>query len=302
MPVSPPVYEHPPLPRRISMRTIGWIRTNLVPVSVMKRRMNSSSSPLIQEFMQNPGGWRAMEIIYENARPKSLWDWYVLRGLPLSIEARNRRRYFVHTLSRWMQEKAAARPLRMLILGSGPALDVLEAMQSQNGPFDVDAVDLDEGAVIRGREEASRLELSDQITFHHGDVRSALGELAGKSYEIISLIGLAEYLSDEELTDVLQELSEHAASGCRIITHAYEDTFHSESTLSRMFGIRIHSRTAVHISRMLNDTGFSVQEIEATPLGIYPMILASPMIEPASIPVPESLPVERATTNRVSPR
>ncbi len=302
MTVSPPVYERPPLPRRISMRTIGWIRTNLVPVSMMKRRMSSSTSPLIQEFRQNPGGWRAMEIIYENARPKSLWDWYVLRGLPLSIEARNRRRFFVYTLSTWMKTIPESSPRRMLILGSGPALDVLEAMQTQPGPFDVDAVDLDDGAIVRGREEATRLKLSEQIAYHHGDVRSALRNLGDKTYNLISLIGLAEYLSDEELTDLLQELSEHAAPGCKVITHAYEDTFHSESTLSRMFGIKIHPRTAVHMSRLLNDTGFSVQEIEATPLGIYPMILATPAVQPATKTAPEVVPAERGTTSHVSQR
>jgi len=37
----------------------------------------------------------------------------------------------------------------MLILGSGAALDVLEAMQTQDESFDVDAMDMRVGAIHR---------------------------------------------------------------------------------------------------------------------------------------------------------
>ncbi len=257
------------------MRIFALIRTKLIPTSVLKRRMKTSKSPLMREFYRNPGGWQAMEIIYENAKPKNLSDWYALKRLPLSMEARNRRKYVLNELICWMNENCGRENLRILALGSGPALEIQEAIQKTSANVVVDAIDLDASAIEHGQQIAQKQGLDHQVNYHCGEVCNMITKWNDRQYDLFSLIGIIEYLPDEVLLDLLRQLKTMMSPNAELFTHGYQNRFRSQESLGKLFNIQLIERTSEQVAELLNQAGFRVVKSEVTPLGMYPMIVST---------------------------
>ncbi|WP_237229224.1 SAM-dependent methyltransferase [Rubinisphaera sp. JC750] len=268
--------ESPPWPRRLFMKCFGWLRSKL-PARFLLARMRKADSPLIQEFLRAPGGWRAMEIIYERKQPRNLVDWYALNGLPLSIEARNRRRLIKAAYENAVAQTPADRPLRILSLGSGPAVEIIEVVSACSQAVTVDAVDLDVEAISHGRDRVERAGLEGQVQFHELDVRDCLTQFSGEQFDLVSIVGLAEYLEDEELTELLNGLTDliEPQAG-QLVIHGYQDTCSSAVTMRRVFNLHMRQRSGRQLSRLLSQSGFDVADLQNTPLGVYPLLTARP--------------------------
>ncbi|WP_165441772.1 SAM-dependent methyltransferase [Rubinisphaera italica] len=267
------------------MRIFAFVRTKLIPTSVLKRRMKTSKSPLMREFFRNPGGWQSMELIYENAKPANLSDWYALKRLPLSMEARNRRKYVLHEFVSWMQENREREKLRILALGSGPALEIQEAILATSSNVIVDAVDRDASAIERGQQVAQERGLNQQISYCCGDVCEMMIQWSEKRYDLISLIGIIEYLPDEVLLSLLKQLKNMMSPNAELFTHGYQNRFGAQESLGKLFNIQLIERTSDQVTVLLNQAGLRVVKSEVTPLGAYPMIVSTQSREPAKEPI-----------------
>ena len=105
------------------------LKNRLLPAEWLRRGLRASKSPLIAESFARPGGWRSMELVYANAEPVDWLDRQALRLNPVSIAARNRRRYVIFKLRTLIDEFAARGPVTIVGIGSGPGTHVQQALR-----------------------------------------------------------------------------------------------------------------------------------------------------------------------------
>lgn len=263
--------------RHLLNRLINPLRNHVLPAPFLRWVTRRSRSPLVQESNLRPGGWRSMEIIYENAEPLDYVDRLAVRYNPLSIEARNRRRLVSGKLTDLICEHASQGPVTLLGVGAGPGRHVQEAIvNSRIDPQAISAflVDLDDDAFEYGRQLARRNGIEACLHFLCGDARRIRDVLPSVSPQIVKLIGLIEYLSDAEVRVLLRALHQIMPAGGTLLTHGLVDTCHTGPFLARTFNLRLKQRTAADIHRLLEDCGFAPRECVETPLKVYPIVVA----------------------------
>lgn len=283
--------RHPALQTRTDSATleipsarqrIGYFLTNpwrnfLIPARWLRRLVAHSRSPLIAESRVNPGGWRSMEIIYRNAAPVDWFDRQALRDNPISMAARNRRQLVTGIISRLIVDYGSSQNVIIVGVGAGPGRHVQTAIvESGLDPERVSAylIDLDDEAFDYGRRLAARLGISRQVHFQRGDARTIDTLLPDVAPHIVKLVGLAEYLSDKELLELLRTFRGVMAAGGCLVTHGLVDRHHTGRFLSRVFNLKHHQRTAAQMTALLASAGFRIADCVTEPAGVYPIITA----------------------------
>ena len=268
-------FEQVTFARKLLYHGTTPLRNYLVPASALKKLLSRSKSPLIQEFFANPGGWRAMEVIYDNQPPLDFFDRMALIQ-PVAVDARNRRRFVIQQLLSWFEEAKQDSSICLLGIGTGPALELLEAAsQRPRQHIEIYAVDLDDSAFDYGLERARAQGLEDSICYIKGDARQLNLHLQQKQPQIVTLIGLIEYLSDSEVIDLLQAVAAVTEPGSHLLTHGFQDPYRTQPFFQRVFGMQIIQRTGQEVVDLLERAGFQNATIEMTPLEIYPMVSAT---------------------------
>jgi hypothetical protein len=261
---------------------IGYLLTNpwrnfLIPAGWLKRLVAHSRSPLIAESRVNPGGWRSMEIIYRNAAPVDWFDRQALRENPISMAARNRRRLVTGIIARLIVEYASGQKVIVVGVGAGPGRHVQAAIvESGIDPERVSAylIDRDDEAFDYGRRLAARLGIARQVHFQRGDARAIDSLLPNVAPHIVKLVGLAEYLSDEELLELLRTFRSAMAESGSLVTHGLVDRHRTGRFLERVFSLKHNQRTAAQMTTLLTRAGFRIADCILEPAGVYPIITA----------------------------
>jgi len=255
----------------------GFCNT-FVPAKLLRRIVSRSQSPLIAESFRRPGSWQSMRIVYENANPVDYLDRMALRNNPISIETRNRRKLVVPKLAQMLRECRQDGLVNVLGVGAGPGVLIQEAiLQSGLGPGEVQAYlfDLDPEAGTQGRELASRNGLADRVAFFAADAREIAAKLPDVHPHVVKVVGLLEYLTDDEVVALLSTLRDVMSDGGRLLTHGFDDRFQAGRSLRRMFGLTHNYRTGQHIDELLKRAGFNQISRDETPLGVYPIRIAT---------------------------
>ncbi|NOZ21529.1 MAG: methyltransferase domain-containing protein [Planctomycetes bacterium] len=246
---------------------------------VLKKIMLWSGSPLARESMERPGGWRAMEIVYENAEPKNSIDAMACRYNPFPMALRNRKRYVTKRIAELINEyKEHTDKICVVGVGAGPGTNIQEGIVLSG--IDKDAVtaylvDVDSGAFEYGKEAAKKRGLDRQVHYVEGDAREIKKHLPiNIQPHIVKMIGIVEYLSDEQVRELFTAMCEALAPGGAIITHGLVDYHNSLRFLRRVLNWHIHTRTGEDTMRLLKEAGFGEMDSFTTPMNIYTIITA----------------------------
>lgn len=279
--------EHPrPLDDRLESPSIGqriaYLLANpwknfLLPAAWLRRTVARSPSPLIAESRRRPGGWRSMEIIYRNAEPIDWFDRQALRDNPISMAARNRCRIVTRLLASMIASDAASGPVSLVGIGAGPGRHMQHAIvESGVDPDRIRAwlIDLDTDAFAWGRSLAEQLGISRSVCFVEGDARRIREVLPDVAPRIVKVIGLAEYLSDVELVELLTFVREAMAPHGKLLTHGLVDPHGTSRFLARVFTLRHRHRNAREMAALLQSAGFRPVECITEPVGVYPILTA----------------------------
>lgn len=252
-------------------------RNYLLPASWLRVIASRSRSPLIAETFLRPGGWRSMELIYDNAAPQDWSDAQAIRSNPVSVATRNRHRYVVQHLAELIRHVAMKEPVSILGVGAGPGRNIQDAIVASGvNPRRVNAylIDLADDAFPFGCDRAAKLGIASCVHYLRGDARRIREVLPDVSPQILKLIGLIEYLSDHELRELLHSLYEIMPPGARLVTHGLIDSHGAGPFLRRVFELRHRYRTADDLKMLLGDCGLRVGECFTEPMGIFPIVTA----------------------------
>ncbi|HEY6562891.1 MAG TPA: class I SAM-dependent methyltransferase family protein, partial [Pirellulaceae bacterium] len=223
---------------------------------------------------RRPGGWPSMRILHENAPPVDFLDRLALRASPLSLATRNRRKLVVLMLGKILEGLRDQPFLNLLGIGAGPGWhfqDALIAVGRDPSSFRIVLVDQDPTAPEIALLEARKRGLESAVHCITGDARS-IGQLMPQiAPDVVKMIGLIEYLDDDELVQLLRSLRSVMAPGSQLLTHGFVDRFRQAPFLARTFGLRHHARSAARLQALLADCGFQTVETRVTPLGIFPV-------------------------------
>lgn len=252
-------------------------KNHLIPAPWLQKLVKSSGSPLIEESFRSPGGWRSMEIVYRNDKPVDWFDRQALQDNPISMAARNRRKVVTSRLMDLVEQYRDNSPVLMLGVGAGPGNHIQAAIAESGLTSDqVQAwlIDIADDAFEFGRQLADSLGISDSVHFIQGDARRISEALPNTHPHIVKLVGIVEYLTDNQLAEMLEAIHGVMDPNGSLLTHGLIDRYGTGRFLERVFELKHHPRDEQKMTAMLNDAGFDVVHSVTEPTGIHPILTA----------------------------
>ena len=268
-------YEDFPLARKILKKLIFNPMLNYVfPGSFLKNVINGSKSDLGKESLKAPGNWNSMKISYENKPPKDLIDTFVLTYGSFPVALRNRKKMVVQKMSNLIKSYKEKNKIFIFGVGAGRALNALESMKA-SGLNNVEGyfIDYDEECLKPGEELAKSMGLGDKVKYICGEAQNAKNLIPGPA-DIFKLIGIIEYLTDEQVLTLMKVGFDNLNKGGTVITHSIEPTHGIDPFLRKVFNLRLNYRTPQQVEALLTKSGFKIMDISCEPLGIYHVITA----------------------------
>ena len=253
------------------------VKNFLIPTVRLRALMKRSRSPLIAESFVNPGSWQSMEIVYANTHPVDWLDRQALRDNPISMAARNRRKIICDRLTRLIERQNSDQHVTLLGIGAGPGRHLQSAMiESGIEPSRVTAylIDLADEAFPFGRRLAASYGLQDSVQFIKGDARRIRESLPGIQVNIAKLVGIIEYLNDDQFIELLAAVRDVLVPDGSLVTHGLVDKYGTGAFLARVFNLRHHQRNHIRLTELLTNSGFRVTDCEYEPTGIHPIATA----------------------------
>ena len=212
-----------------------------------------------------PGDFELFDKIYThhvNPDPRYVrWDEFFHR-LDAPTAVRNRKAWLVHLLQQ--KHDASQRPLRVLIVGSGPGRDVWEFLQSRPGGAYFDCVELDP----RGIEYAQHLchSVLSHVRFHQGSI---LRFKTDTRYDVIWSGGLFDYFNDRLFVRALIQLSHLLVAGGELIIGNFAANS-SRGFMELVSDWKLTLRTPEALHRLASTAGASTENIriDREPIGV----------------------------------
>lgn len=271
-------FETPSSGQQFGYRLLNPFKNGLLPGGLLRGLMRTSRSKLIEESFVSPGGWRSMELLYRNDAPLDWLDRQALRDNPISMAARNRRKVVTTKLVQLIHEQPVDEHVTLLGIGSGPGWHIQTAIVEsgiESSRVSAYLVDLADDAFSYGKSIAAHYGLGDSVEFLMGDARQIEETLPGVHVNIAKLVGIIEYLSDEQLVELLDAVRDVMVPEGRLLTHGLVDRYGTAPFLARVFNLKHRQRDDKALTAILEQRGFRILECAYEPSGIHPIVIAT---------------------------
>jgi len=263
-------FERTGLPGRLIKAFLVDPLANYLPASLLRGLLRFGKSELAEANWNDPGGWQSMVISYDG-RPKQ-WADKALVGLGSVPKAlRNRRKLAGRLLARLI-DSAGHEPVHVLCLGAGPGRIIIDAMSQATRKARATLVDVSSEAFDYGRGLAAENGLLAQVNYLQGDARE-IDKLLEHRPDIVKMIGICEYLTDEEIVEIAGAATRVMAPGGPIVFNSLSKAHGSDRFFRRVFGLHMNHRTPDHLRELLASAGFGEFVSVPEPLGVYQVIV-----------------------------
>ena len=263
-------FERPGPIRRALRAAIGNPVANYFPAAVQRFFFKIMRSELAAANWTDPGGWRSMVISYQGW-PRRLADklLVVLGTMPTAL--RNRRKLAARILAHLI-DASDREPVEVLCLGAGPGHIITDALRQARRRARATLVDLSSDAHDYGRALAAESGTADRVRFIHGDVRD-VAKMLDRPPDIVKMLGICEYLSDDHLADILRCMADAMPRGASIVFNSLSEAHGTDRFFRRVFGLHMVHRSPDHLQELMSAAGFSDFTSIAEPLGVYHVIV-----------------------------
>ena len=192
------------------------------------------------------------------------WDEF-FHWLPAVTAVVNRKGMAV-SLLKSLNKKTKKTHTRVLILGSGPATEVNEYMESvADNKLYFDLVDFDQRAIEHA--EAKNWKYMDYITFHNKNVLRFSPE---GCYDLIWSAGLFDYFQDKLFIRLLRRFSNSISDQGEMIIGNFNTSNPSRKVMEVLGDWYLYHRTEEQLKNFAIEAGINPENIEifSEPLGI----------------------------------
>jgi len=277
--------ERVPPPAEVAFETQSRLRhgvkrliinplANYLPAGLLRWVLRVTRSELAAANWYDPGGWRSMVISYEPECPQIADKVLVAAGtVPMAL--RNRKRLAAHLMARLIEraaEQQPGHPVHVLCLGAGPGQIIGEALSQTSAPAHATLVDISADAFAFGRELAARRGLGDRMKFVQADVRDLHDYLSDPPH-VVKMLGICEYLSDDQIVTIARAASELMPRHGAIIFNSLSDAHGTDRFFRRVFGLHMIYRTPEALCELMGRAGIGEFRARAEPLGVYHVIV-----------------------------
>ncbi len=261
--------------RAFNCALVNPLINHLVSARLLIGILKRSRSPLLTESLLRPGGWRAMRITYDNGEPVDYIDKCMLKSAALTLSARNRRKMTVRSIGDLIVKYRAGGDVHIVGIGTGPGFNVLEAMSNANTDrVFAYCIDKDPDAFAFGRSMAAKMGLDGRVRYISGNAVD-LELLIDVVPQIVKMVGIIEYLNDDQVRDLFRVSRRRLAPGGTVLVNSMLSNHGVDRYLRRVFNWHLKYRSPERIMRLLEECGFSGFDLRSDPLGVYSVITAS---------------------------
>jgi cyclopropane fatty-acyl-phospholipid synthase-like methyltransferase len=183
----------------------------------------------------------------------------------------------IDKLTGLIRQYAGESNVTLLGVGAGPGRHMQSAIVASGiDPSRVTAylVDLDDDAFDYGRNLARELHIAASVHFIQGDARRIRETLPDIAAHVVKLVGIVEYLNDEQFLDLLAVLRDVMVPQGTLLTHGLIDAYGIRRFLARVFNLRHHRRNAEQMQSLLRAAGFRTTSCEMEPARVHPILTA----------------------------
>jgi len=256
--------------RRAVKRALVNPVVNYLPTVIFKALLRFSKSELAAQNWNDPGGWKSMVISY-NGHPKQIADKLLVNLGSMSMALRNRRRLGARVLVRLI-EQSNHKEVHVLCLGAGPGRIIIDALLEAPTTAFATLVDISSDAFDYGRQLAKRCGVSDRVKYIQGDVRN-VKDMLSRPPAIVKMLGICEYLSDEQITDIVQAVAEVMPADASIVFNSISKAHGTDRFCRRVLELHMIHRTPEQLQELMASAGFGDFVSIPEPLGVYHVIL-----------------------------
>jgi len=243
---------------------------NYAPSGFIKGLLRFGKSELAAANWKDPGGWRSMVISY-NGRCRQIADKVLVNGGIMPMALRNRRRLAGRVLATLID--SCPRPsVHVLGLGAGPGRIIMDAMGASSKPSVATLVDISAEAFEFGQSAARDEGLDKRMNFIQADARD-VGQMLENPPDLVKMIGICEYLSDEQLDGIFEAVSEVMPRGCAIVVNSLSDAHGTDRFFRKVFGLNMLYRDGSCLQQLMSARGFGDFVAIDEPLGVYQVIV-----------------------------
>ncbi|MCP4374912.1 MAG: methyltransferase domain-containing protein [bacterium] len=259
--------------RRAMKRAVLNPLINYFPSGAMKSVLRFAKSELAEANWSDPGGWKSMVISY-HGKPTQIADKFMVNGGVMSMALRNRRRLAGRLLSKLIAQADADSDsgVHALCLGAGPGRIIIDALLESPESSYATLVDISSDAFDYGRQLAESCGVSDRVKYVQGDVRD-VKDVLDPPPVVVKMIGICEYLSDEQIIDIAQSLTGVMAPGGSVVFNSISTAHGTDRFFRRVMGLHMIHRTPDQISELFSRAGFENFVSIPEPLGVYHVLV-----------------------------
>jgi len=249
---------------------------HLIPRDILVRYLKESKSPLVQESLKRPGSWKCMKISYENKAPVDFVDMIVSRLGTFPMGLRNRKKLVVRKMVQLIEHHLdhGHDEVNVVAVGAGTGANTIEALSKHpNKNVIAHLFDIADEAFEEGEELKRRHDVVERVHFIKADMRS-MPEYIKSSPQILELVGILEYFTDEEVLKFLSDAAQNLNKESSVVVNSIEDTHGLRRFLKRAFNFELIYRSPKEMMELLDQAGYQDFDVEREPLNIYSIITA----------------------------
>ena len=257
--------------RRLLKKVLINPLANYMPAGLMRAVLRLTESELAAANWADPGGWRSMVISYDG-NPRQIADKLLVHGGAMPMALRNRRRLAARLLARLI-ERAPVEPAHVLSLGAGPGIITTDALAQARRKAYATLVDLNADAFEYGREYARRAGAGNRVRFLAGDIRTHIHEMLDHPPDVVEMLGICEYLTDEQVVSIASAVNRVMAGGAPALFNSLSMAHGNDRFFRRVFGLHMNHRSARELQALMGQAGFGDFLSIPEPLGVYHVII-----------------------------
>lgn len=259
-----------PVRRALKAAVINPLANYLLPAGMLKAMLRWGKSELAQANWSDPGGWRSMVISYDG-RPEKIADKILVGAGTMAMALRNRRRLASAILVNLIDE-APHQPPHVLCLGAGPGQIITDALRRASSQAHATLVDISADAFEYGRKLAERHGLDGRVRFVQGDVRD-IGRMLDSRTDIVKMLGICEYLSDEQIVAIVKATGDVMQPGAAIVFNSLSRAHGTDRFFRRIFGLHMIHRSPSQLQALIEQARIGDFVSTPEPLGVYHVIV-----------------------------
>lgn len=262
--------EYPSKLQRNIKRVIDPIVNN-VPPFLMKALLGFRCETARLNW-KDPGGWKTM-LMYYDKDSKYLADIIITKCSYIGMGLRNRRKIAAKAIADCLNKSNKIDP-HVVCLGAGPGTIISDALHMCNKPDAVATlVDKNPDSFEYARERARHLGLENRMKWITTDATTTAGWILEKDTDILKMIGICEYLSDEKIISILSDASSFMPTGAKVVINSISNVHGNDKFFRRVLGINLIYRTPKQIIELVESCGFSWYMLQQEPTGIFDVIV-----------------------------